>query len=116
MADTSQVKIEIRNIVSRLGKQLNKQFHEGYILENIESRKFHGTSSDNEICLFVCTNELQDGKIKAGQRASIFEKCYWLSLSKCKRKILVFTDGLFYEKFKDEYLDYLIDIEILLYK
>lgn len=116
MTDTSQVKKDIRDIVRRLGKQLNKQFHEGYILGNIESRKFHGTSSDNEICLFICTNELQDGKIKAGQRAAIFEKCYWLSLSKCKRKILVFTDGLFYEKFKDEYIDYLNNVEILLYK
>ena len=116
MADTSQVKIEIRDIVNRLGKELNKQFYEGYILEEKESRKFHGTSSDNEICLFVCTNKLQDGKIKAGQRAAIFEKCYLLSLSKFSRKILVFNDGLFYEKFKDEYLDYLINIEILLYK
>ena len=46
----------------------------------------------------------------------VAKKCYWLSLSKCKRKILVFTDGLFYDKFKDEYIDYLNNIEILLYK
>ncbi|AOR24138.1 hypothetical protein [Clostridium taeniosporum] len=116
MADTSQVKKDIRDIVKRLGQEFNKEFYEGSIIENKECRKFHGLSSDNEICIFVCTNKLQEGKIKAGQRAAIFEKCYLLTLSKTKRKILVFTDGLFYQKFKDEYLDYLNNIEILLYK
>ncbi|MBK1809520.1 hypothetical protein JHL18_02525 [Clostridium sp. YIM B02505] len=116
MADTSQVKLDIRNIVKRLGNELGKEFYEATILQNKDSRKFHGVSSDKEISLFVCTNELQEGKIKAGQRASIFEKCYWLSLSKTTKKLLIFTDGLFFQKFKEEYEEYLDDIEIMLYK
>jgi hypothetical protein len=115
MADTSQVKKDIREIVKHLAVEYKTQFHEGNILGEKDSRKFHGVSSDSKICLFVCTNELQDGKIKAGQRASIFEKCYWLNLSKCRRKILVFTDALFYNKFLEEYLDFLIDIEAIQY-
>lgn len=116
MADTSQTKKDIRSIVRKLDNEFNTNFYEGNVLGSIESRKFHGVSSDNMISLFVCTNELQEGKIKAGQRASIFEKCYWLSLSKCNRKILIFTDGAFYNKFMDEYSDYLFDIETVLYK
>lgn len=116
MGDTSQVKLYIRDVVKRLGKDINKYFYEGSIVEKIEARKYHGISDDNEICLFVCTNELQSGKIKAGQRAAVFEKCFWLTLSKCKRKMLVFTDGLFYEKFKNEYGDYLDKIETILFK
>lgn len=116
MGDTSQTKKDIREIVKRLSKEFSTDFYEGNVLGNKESRKFHGISSDNTTCLFVCTNELQEGKIKAGQRASIFEKCYWLSLSKCQRKILVFTDGYFLNKFMEEYSDYLVDIETILYK
>lgn len=116
MADTAQIKIEIREIVSALGDRYNTKFYEGNILGNKESRKYHGVSSDRTICLFVCNNELQDGKIKAGQRASIFEKCYWLNLSSYEKKLLVFTDGNFYYKFLEEYSDYLVGIETLLYK
>lgn len=116
MTDTSQVKKYIKELVKRLSNEFNTHFYEGNVLGNKESRKFHGVSSDGTICLFVCTNELQEGKIKAGQRASIFEKCYWLSLSKCQRRILIFTDGAFYNKYMEEYSDYLAGIETVLYK
>lgn len=116
MGDTAQTKRDIRDIVKRLSNEFNTNFYEGNILGNRESRKYHGVSIDNVISLFVCTNELQEGKIKAGQRAAIFEKCYWLSLSKSDRKILVFTDGYFLNKFMEEYSDYLVGIETILYK
>lgn len=113
MGDTSQIKKDIRNIVRRLAIEFKTNFYEGNILGNMESRKFHGVSSDKVISLFVCTNELQEGKIKAGQRSAIFEKCYWLSLSKSNRKILVFTDNYFHNKFIEEYSDYLVGIETI---
>lgn len=53
MADTSQVKKDIRNIVKRLGQELNKEFYEGSIIENKECRKFHGLSSNNEMCILL---------------------------------------------------------------
>ncbi|MBN1075014.1 hypothetical protein DVV91_11745 [Clostridium botulinum] len=53
MADTSQVKKDIRDIVKRLGQEFNKEFYEGSIIENKECRKFHGLSSDNEICILL---------------------------------------------------------------
>lgn len=65
MGDASQIKRDIRDIVKRLSKEFNTNFYGGNILENKESRKFHGVACDNTISLFVCTNELQDGKIKA---------------------------------------------------
>lgn len=116
MGNTSQIKRDIREIVIHLSDKFNTQFHEGNILIGKDSKKYHGVSSDGTICLFVCNNELQEGIIKAGQRASIFEKCYLLSLSKCQRKILVFTNVDFYNKFMEEYSDYLIEIGTFLYK
>ncbi|MBN1078291.1 hypothetical protein [Clostridium botulinum] len=53
MADTSQVKKDIRDIVKRLGQEFNKEFYEGSIIENKECRKFQGLSSDNEICILL---------------------------------------------------------------
>lgn len=116
MGDTSQVKKDIRDIVRRISKEFNTNFYEGNVLESIESRKYHGVSTDNSISLLVCTNKLQEGKIKAGQRSAIFEKCYLLSLSKSERKILVFSDGHFFNKFIEEHFDYLIGIEAILCK
>ncbi len=115
MVDTTQIKKDIRDIVKQLSSEFNANFYEGNIIGNKESRKYHGVSNDNTITLFVCSNELQEGKIKAGQRAAIFEKCYWLSLSKSTTKILVFTNSAFYNKFVEEYSDYLEDIQIRLF-
>ncbi len=112
MADTSEIKKEIREVVKKLASELGVVFSENCIIPN--GRKYHGVS-ENEICLFVCNNQLQEGKIKAGQRASIFEKCYWLSLSNCKEKLLVFTDKDFYNKFLNEYYAYLKEIKIKLF-
>ncbi|EES50688.1 hypothetical protein NE172_03675 [Clostridium botulinum] len=53
MADTSQVKKDIRDIVKRLGQEFNKEFYEGSIIENKECRKIQGLSSDNEICILL---------------------------------------------------------------
>ncbi|AFM40272.1 hypothetical protein Desaci_1243 [Desulfosporosinus acidiphilus SJ4] len=116
MADTSQIKKDIREIVKSLSYQFNTTFYEGNILNSKESRKFHGVSADKSICLFVCNNELQDGKLKAGQRSAIFEKCYWLTIANCQRRILIFTDGGFYNKFMEEYSGYLSGIETMVYK
>lgn len=112
MADTSEIKKEIREVVKKLASELNVVFSESCIIPN--GKRYHGVSG-KEICLFVCNNQLQEGKIKAGQRASIFEKCYWLSLSECQQKLLVFTDKDFYNKFRDEYSDYLKEIKMKLF-
>lgn len=112
MADTSEIKKEIREVVKKLAVKFGVVFAEENIIPN--GKRYHGVSG-KEICVFVCNNHLQEGKIKAGQRASIFEKCYWLSLSECKQKLLVFTDKDFYNKFMDEYSVYLKEIKLELF-
>ncbi len=112
MADTSEIKKEIREVVKTLATDFGVVFSEKSIVPN--GRRYHGVSG-SEICLFVCNNQLQEGKIKAGQRAAIFEKCYWLSLSNCKEKLLVFTDKEFYNRFIKEYSSYLTGITPKLY-
>ena len=112
MADTSEIKKEIREVVKKLALKFGAVFSVESIIP--DGKRYHGVSG-KEICLFVCNNQLQEGKIKAGQRASIFEKCYWLSLSECKQKLLVFTDKDFYNKFRNEYSAYLKEIKIELF-
>ena len=113
MANTSGIKKDIKEVVKKLSKEYGVIFHEKSIVPN--GRKYNGVAYDNSICLFICNNQLQDGIIKAGQRSAIFEKCYWLNLSDCSKKLLVFTDKGFYYKFIEEYFDYLKDIEVKLY-
>lgn len=115
MADTAQLKRDIRDTVKGLSDRFHTTFHEGNILGSKESRKFHGVSADGSICLFVCNNELQDGKVKAGQRASIFEKCYWLTIGDRRRRILVFTNRDFHNGFMEQYSEYLSGIETMVY-
>jgi len=105
MANTSEIKKDIREVVKKLSNEYKVMLNEKNIVQN--GRKYHGFAIDNSICLFVCNNQLQDGIIKAGQRASIFEKCYWLTLAECSKKLLVFTDKDFYNKFIEEYYKYL---------
>ncbi len=111
MSDTTELKKDIRELVKKLSFQFDTILYEENILGKKDSRKYHGVSKDKGICLFVCNNKLSDDRIKAGQRASIFEKCYWLSLSSCKDKMLVFTNNDFHKKFILEYSDYLHDIK-----
>ncbi|MDF2891788.1 MAG: hypothetical protein K0R80_2155 [Clostridia bacterium] len=116
MSDTTDNKIIIREVVSLLSKKLSTIFHERNILRAVDSRKYHGVSEELDMCLFVCTNELQKPKVRAGQRASIFEKCYWLTLSEKKRKVIVFTNEDFYNKFIEGYSEFLKGIETMLIK
>ena len=92
MADTTQQKRQVREAIRILSKKFNVLFSERNILEKGDKiLKFHGVSTDNKIALFVLNNELVDGKIKAGQRSAIFEKCYMLTLSNCEKKLLVLS-------------------------
>jgi hypothetical protein len=116
MSDTTDNKEIIREVVSLLSKQLNTTFHERNIIDNTDSRKYHGVSDELDMCLFVCTNELQKPRVRAGQRASIFEKCYWLTLSEKKRKVIVFTNEDFHNKFIEGYSEFINGIEAMLVK
>jgi len=113
MANTTEIKKQIKEVVNKLSSEYGVNLHERDIVPN--GRKYNGVAYDNSICLFVCNNKLQEGIIKAGQRSAIFEKCYWLSLSDCDKKLLVFTNKEFYYKFIEEYSDYLKGIELRLY-
>lgn len=77
------------------------------------SLKYNGASEEKQICLFVCANELSGVQVDAGQLDSILRRCYLLSLSPYRKKLLVFTNKDFYEKFVEKYLDYLVDIETI---
>lgn len=116
MADTVENKQEIREVIRLLSKKYGTELYEDTILQNYESRKYHGISKEKDMCVMVCTNSLVDGKIKAGQRSAVFEKCYWLTLSPLKKKMLVFTDEDFYKRFMDKYSDYLKGIEAVNFK
>lgn len=113
MSDTVENKRLIRDVVSLISKKFSTNFHEVSIIGNLNGRKYHGVSEEKDMCIFVCTNSLIEGKIKAGQRSAIFEKCYWLSIGKHNSKILIFTDEGFHNKFLDEYSDYLCGIETM---
>lgn len=113
MANTSEIKKEIREVVKKLSQEFNVILTEQSIVQN--GRRYHGVALDRSICLFVCNNQLQEGIIKAGQRQSIFEKCYWLSLSDCNKKLVVFTNKDFYNKFMNEYCEYFKKIDTKLF-
>lgn len=86
MADTTQQKKQVREVMKVLSKQFNTLFTERNIVKKGDKMlKLHGVSADNKIALFVLNNELVDDKIKAGQRSAIFEKCYLLTLSNCEK-------------------------------
>ena len=114
MADTTQQKKQIREVIRILSKQFNTPFTEKNIVNKGDKiLKFHGVSADNKIALFVFNHKLVNGRIQPGQNSAIFEKCYLLTLSNCEKKLLVFTDPDFLRRFDETYKEYLNGIETL---
>ncbi|HZK54819.1 MAG TPA: hypothetical protein VFC84_11575 [Desulfosporosinus sp.] len=114
MADTTKEKKQVREVTNILSKQFNTLLIEKNVVDKGEKiLKYHGVSLDEKIALFVLNNKLVDGRIKAGQNSSIFKKCYLLTLSDCEKKILVFTDAVFRQKFVEVYSEYLNGIETM---
>lgn len=116
MADSTQEKKIIKLIIKEVSKKLSKEckviLKQKSVIEDLPNGlKLHGISDDNKYGVIVCNNKSLDGKIKAGQRNAIFEKCYLLMLSRVENKILLFTDKDFYNKFVEKYEVYLKDIK-----
>jgi hypothetical protein len=114
MADTTNIKKQIKDIVRLLSKEYGTVLKEESVLENKPNGlKFNGVSKEKDICLFVCGNKPRAGKVDAGQLDSIFRRCYLLTLSPYSKKLLVFINKEFYNKFMEKYSDYLGEIEAI---
>lgn len=114
MGDTSQIKKQIREIVTELGKEHGTIFREESILPNNPSGlKYNGASAEKQICFFVCNSTLKTGRIEAGQFDSMMRRCYLLSLSEYENKWIIFTDKDFYDAFMNKYAGYLKGIKAM---
>jgi hypothetical protein len=116
MANTTQIKKNIKEIIKHLSEKYNIVLKEKSVIDNFTNGlKIHGISEDRKYGIIVCNNKLKDDKIGAGILSSILGKCYLLILSEVKNKILIFTNKEFYDKFLDKYGVYLKDIKVEYY-
>ena len=114
MGDTTKIKKQIKDIVRMLSVEYDTILKEESVIKGKpDGLKYNGASEEKQICLFVCANELRAGKVDAGQLDSILRRCYLLSLSNYSKKLLVFTNNEFYEKFMEKYSAYLVGIETI---
>lgn len=108
MADISQIKKQIREMVTQLGKEYGTIFREESVLPNNPTGlKYNGASEEKRICFFICNSKLKSGKVEAGQLDSMLRRCYLLSLSEYENKWIIFTDKEFYDAFMNKYAGYL---------
>lgn len=111
MGNTINEKKQIRSIIKQLSQEFGTILKEEYVLKDKGyGLKCHGVSEEKDICIFVCCNKLRKDRdrVDAGQLNSILRICYLLSISPYNKKLLVFANKDFYEKFIEKYNDYLI--------
>lgn len=120
MANTSQFNIIKDYVIAEMSKKLKVELKTKKIQIGISSngtvreKKFDGVSKNCDIVIVVSNNSgyTSGGKKPTGKIRSVFASCYFLSLTKAKKKILILTDKEFYEIFKKESDGLLKEIEL----
>ncbi len=103
MANTSDLKMITQFALEDVSKKIGTTLRKKKIAlgEHHRIKSFSGISDDGSILIKVINQSgyTSGGKRPVGKIRSVYSDCYFMSLSKAKQKILVFTNEEFYKIF-----------------
>jgi hypothetical protein len=116
MADTSLLKPVSEYAVDEVSKKLNIKLARQKVKIGFNKEKtFDGVSIDGDIVIKVLNHSglTSGGNIPSAKIRSTYADCYFLSLTKARKKVLVLTNKEFYDIFNHDSIGLLNDIELM---